>query len=84
MHTFEFRWTDFWVSLPEPAVIPRPKKVIGRRYNRHNSITPPLDFRSNTESRFDHLPRFNKVHGSSHCRTKPSVSMSGPDIVAES
>ena len=31
------------------AVLRKPR-VIGRRYNRHNSTTPPLDFRICSES----------------------------------
>ena len=52
-YTTYLRWRDLWISSPEPAVIPKPPKVIGRRYNRHNSITPPLDFRLCSDAQFD-------------------------------
>lgn len=44
-------WEEcLWYELPEVAVLHRPPRYVGREYNRHNSTTPPLDFRLYTES----------------------------------
>lgn len=62
------RWDDcVWREAPENVGLPKPARVIGRRYNRHDSITPPLDFRLCLVSRFDPRhrrcrPRIKRVH----------------------
>lgn len=56
MHTFDNStyaeyWDDcLWRELPEVAVLPRSPRYVGRKYNRHNSTIPPLDFRLYAES----------------------------------
>lgn len=40
-----FDWCDYWREFPEPVVLPKPNKTLGRKLCGHNSTTPPLDFR---------------------------------------
>lgn len=41
-------WISLWREyVAEEPETPKAPKIIGCKYNRHNSLTPPLDFRLN-------------------------------------
>jgi len=44
---------EAWLKESVQTGLPKAPRVLGTRYNRHNSNTPPLDFRLNGESQFD-------------------------------
>lgn len=45
-----YRWEDCKYIIEEIADLPRPAKTLGRKLCGHDSTTPPLDFRSCSES----------------------------------
>lgn len=87
MYDTVFDWYDYWREFPEPVVLPRPTKTLGRKLCGHDTTTPPLDFRSYSDPLFDckqSVQGIKRVRWSSYCRTKHPVSRSGPKITAKS
>lgn len=61
-------YADYWRELPDPVVLPKPHKKLGRKLCGHDSTTPPLDFRSCSDAQFDRrkkqLSQLGNQHGS--------------------